>query len=228
MVKLRYLGHSSFLASFNSANVLIDPYIHSESKESELKRLVKSPVDESSLPGIGLILLTHEHFDHCDKKAIESISSKNMSTVVAPENILQELNIEKSLGRTVKMGDTLKVRNIDISVVPAHHPLSFYPVGYILRADGKAIYHSGDTELLDDFPEEKVDAFLVPIGGTYTMDLIDAVKATKTIKPAYAIPMHYNTFEAIKADPNEFQQRIEKSILKTKPVILKPGEEFEL
>ena len=60
-----------------------------------------------------------------------------------------------------------------------------------------------------------------------TMDIIDAVRATKTMKPKYVIPMHYNSFTTIQVDPNEFRSRIEKSILKTVPVILKPGEVFK-
>jgi len=55
------------------------------------------------------------------------------------------------------------------------------------------------------------------------MDVVDAVRAIKMMKPDYAIPMHYDTFEQIKADPREFKHKIEKSILKTKAVILQPG-----
>ncbi|VVB99174.1 Uncharacterised protein [uncultured archaeon] len=58
------------------------------------------------------------------------------------------------------------------------------------------------------------------------MDVIDAVRATKTMKPKYVIPMHYNSFTSILADPNDFKERIEKSVLKTIPVVLKPGETF--
>ena len=68
---------------------------------------------------------------------------------------------------------------------------------------------------------------MFPIGGEYTMDLVDAVKAVKTVKPDVAIPMHYDTFESIKASSEEFREKIEKSILKTQAVILKPGASFD-
>ncbi|MCD6433986.1 MAG: MBL fold metallo-hydrolase, partial [Candidatus Diapherotrites archaeon] len=69
---------------------------------------------------------------------------------------------------------------------------------------------------------------LLPIGGKVTMDIIDAVKATKMIKPKIVIPMHYNTFEIIKANPKEFAERIAESALKTEVKILKPGQEIKL
>jgi L-ascorbate metabolism protein UlaG (beta-lactamase superfamily) len=101
-------------------------------------------------------------------------------------------------------------------------------LGYLISADNQSIYHAGDTELHDSFGEIKTDIALLPIGGAYTMDVVDAVRATKTMKPKYVIPMHYNTFDEIKADSNEFCQRINKSILKTKPIVMGIGETVEL
>lgn len=229
MVKAKFLGHSSFLISLAGTNVLIDPYLSHEGSE-DLKRIVSSSASENEFKDISLILITHEHFDHFDKKAIEKIASKNNSTVMAHEEILNQLRISSTQKQTIKMNDTYLLRNIKIDVMPAHHPQSFYPVGYILSHEGKSIYHMGDTELMEEFTDSKLDSItlmLLPIGGTYTMDLTDAVKTVKSMKPDYAIPMHFNTFDAIKADPNEFKERIEKSIIKTKVIILKPGQEFE-
>jgi len=229
MVKAKFLGHSSFLISLAGTNVLIDPYLSHEGS-ADLKRIVSSSASENEFKDISLILITHEHFDHFDKNAIEKIASKNNSTVMAHEEILIQLKISNTQKQTIKMNDTYLLRNIKIDVMPAHHPQSFYPVGYILSYEGKSIYHMGDTELMEEFTDSKLDSItlmLLPIGGTYTMDLTDAVKTVKSMKPDYAIPMHFNTFDAIKADPNEFKERIEKSIIKTKVIILKPGQEFE-
>ncbi len=229
MVKAKFLGHSSFLVSLAGTNVLIDPYLSHEGS-ADLKRIVPSSASENEFKDVSLILITHEHFDHFDKKAIEKIASKNNSTVMAHEEILNQLKISNTQKQTIKMNDSYLLRNIKIDVMPAHHPQSFYPVGYILSHDGKSIYHMGDTELMEEFTDSKLDSItlmLLPIGGTYTMDVTDAVKTVKSMKPDYAIPMHYGTFDAIKTDPNEFKERIEKSIIKTKVVILKPGQEFE-
>ena len=59
------------------------------------------------------------------------------------------------------------------------------------------------------------------------MDCVDAVRAVKTLKPDVAIPMHYNTFDNIKQDPAEFKQKIEKSLVKTKAIVLKPGQKYK-
>lgn len=229
MVKARFLGHSSFLVSLAGTSVLIDPYFSHEGS-ADLKRIISAPVSENELKDVSLILITHEHFDHFDKSAIEKIASKNNSTVMAHEELLNQLKISNTQKQTIKMNDSYLLRNIKIDVMPAHHPQSFYPVGYILSHEGKSIYHMGDTELMEEFTDSKLDSInlmLLPIGGTYTMDVTDAVKTVKSMKPDYAIPMHFNTFDAIRADPNEFRERIEKSIIKTKVIILKPGQEFE-
>ena len=60
------------------------------------------------------------------------------------------------------------------------------------------------------------------------MDVTDAVKVVKTIEPKVAIPMHYNTFDLIKASTAEFKEKIENSVLDTKPVILKLGGKLKL
>ncbi len=226
MVSIRYFGHSFFKISFPGRNILIDPYVSSEKADPAFERLVNCEAKESDLKGIDLILVTHEHFDHFDKGLIESIASRDSSCVVASEPILQELNLSKRFLHPIKMHQSITLRNVEITAVPAHHPQAFYPLGFMVSYNGKSVFHSGDTDLMEEFAQLKPDVALLPIGGTYTMDCVDAIRAVKTMKPRYAIPMHYNTFGMIQQDPKEFKQKIEKSILKTKPVILKPGQCF--
>ncbi|NMR86109.1 metal-dependent hydrolase, partial [Vibrio parahaemolyticus] len=75
---------------------------------------------------------------------------------------------------------------------------------------GKKIYYAGDTGLSTDMKllrDDGIDIAILPIGGNYTMDIDDAVKAVKLIEPKLTIPMHYNTFPLIKADPLEFKKK---------------------
>jgi len=226
MVSVNYFGHSFFKVSFPNRNILIDPYIAHGCKDPAFKRLVECCSNEKDLKGIDLILVTHDHFDHFDKKLIESIAARDSSCVVASEPTLQQLELSKRLLHPIKMHQSISLRGVEVTAVPAHHPQAFCPLGFMVNCGGKSVFHSGDTSLIDDFSKIKPDLALLPIGGTYTMDCVDAIRAVKTMKPRYAIPMHYNTFKMIEQDPREFKQKIEKSILKTKPVILKPGQSF--
>lgn len=228
MVKVKYLGHSFFKIKYKGVNVIIDPFINGGSENPALKRVLPCPIKEESIKDIGLILVTHEHFDHFDKQTIESIAKRDNSLVVSTQNILNDLDLPHNLLVPVGVGEIKNLKGINITVNPCHHPSAFYPVSFLLEKDNKKILHAGDSALTSCFEGIKPDLALLPIGGgNMTMDVVDAVKATKTMKPDYVIPMHYNTFPLIKVDPREFVSRIEKSILKTKPVVLNPKEEFE-
>ncbi len=226
MVSIQYFGHSFFKLAFSNANILIDPFLSREHKDPAFRRLVNCAAKKADLKDISLILITHEHFDHFEKEFIENIASRDNSCVVASQSILQELNLNKRFMHPIKMHETVDLRGIRIKALPAHHPQAFYPLGFLVSAGGKSVFHSGDTDLLDSFSQIKPDVALLPIGGTYTMDCVDAIRAVKTMKPKYAIPMHFDTFKMIQQDPREFAQKIDKSILKTKPVVLEPGQKF--
>jgi len=226
-MQLQYLGHSFFKFSFEDTVVLADPFINYNST-MDLKVLEKCPVSEKDLGKVDVILLSQEHFGHFDKKAVESLCSQHNACVVAHESLLQQLSVEPNQKKAIKSGDTFTLLGIEFEVLHAHYPKSFYPVSYLVKDKKSSLFFAGDTALTNHFNNVKVDIALLPIGGGETMDVVDAIRATKTIKPKYAIPMGYNTFENIKADPLEFKSRIEKSILKTIPVVLKPGQTFNL
>jgi len=226
MAKIQFFGHSFFKIGFPQGNVLIDPFLSCNPPNPSLERLVECAAKPADLKDISIILVSHEHFDHFEKETIEKIANKEGALVVSHESILQKLEIPKNLKHAISLNRKATLRNIEIEALPAHHPQAFYPLGFLISANNNSVYHAGDTALLDSFSEIKADVALLPIGGSMTMDLVDAVRAVKTMKPDYVIPMHYNTFEVIKADPLEFKQKIEKSILKTKPVILEPGKSF--
>jgi len=93
--------------------------------------------------------------------------------------------------------------------------------------NGKSVYHAGDTGLFSDMALiGPVDCALLPIGDNFTMGIEDAVKATAMIKPKTAIPMHYNTFDLIKQNPEEFKDKL--SGFDTEVEVIKPGESIEI
>ena len=91
----------------------------------------------------------------------------------------------------------------------------------------KLIWHVGDTALFSDLAlyakPTPIDVALVPIGGHYTMDRIDAVRAVEFISPKQVIPIHYDTFPPIETDAQDFKAEVEAAGL-AEVIVLAPGE----
>jgi len=184
-IKIFWLGHASFKIKAVNKIIYIDPYNITEDEKADF------------------ILVTHEHFDHFDPKSIKAISDDKTIVIGPPTE------------RKIKIGETLTFDNIKIEAVEAYNvEKSFHPrglgVGYLIEIDKKTIYHAGDTDFIPEMKNlaGKIDVALLPIGGTYTMDIKDAVEAVKTIKPKYVIPMHYGTLKETMADPEEFKKLV--------------------
>ena len=226
-MKVQFLWHSFFKISFQGANILLDPFVNMPEGENTFKPCIKCPTDVKKIKKIDFICISNEQFDHFDKKFVELISLRDKAVVVGHESVLNELEIPQNLKHNVKVGESFSLMGVDVQVTPSHYPVSFYPLSFQLSKNNETLFFAGNTSLTNRLSEVKADVAILPIGGNSTMDIIDAVRATKTMKPKFVIPMHYNSFETIKVDPNEFKSRIEKSILKTIPIILKPGQTFK-
>ena len=199
-VKITYLSHAMFEIS-NSKTILIDPYFSG------------NPYAPSYTKTPDFILVTHEHFDHADIKQFTC-------PVVAPPTVKAPKLI------AMKIGEKREIDGITVEMIEADHPQSRYPTGYVITFEGKRIAHLGDTYLGGVKPLPDINVLLIPIGGTYTMNIDEAVKALDIIKPKLAIPMHYNTFPEIRADPEEFKRKAEAKGYKV--VVLKVGETYTL
>lgn len=146
---------------------------------------------------VDLILVSHGHSDHVREDILQKIAS-NDTVIVAPKSCENLINHSKIL---VEAGDILNILDIKIMVVHAYNTpegsstkkthLKGDGVGYVFSIGGKWLYLPGDTDLI---PEMKnlgsIDIAFMPIGGTYVMDIEEAVRATEVIKPKIVIPMH--------------------------------------
>jgi len=232
-MKLSFYGHSFFNMAFSNANVITDPFFSMKTPEtSGLKRVEKCSIKPDVLKDINLILISHEHFDHFEKTTVEELAKKHNAVVVGHSSLIEPLKIPNHLKAFAKDSVPMKLRGLEITPVQAHHPQSFAPFGYLISNAKQKIYFAGDTALLQkpffDLAKLKLDLAMIPIGGTFTMDVLDAVRATKIIKPRYVVPMHYNTFDVIKQDVRDFEEKIKDSILKTEVLAMKPGQDFNL
>ncbi len=100
----------------------------------------------------------------------------------------------------------------------------------MINIGGKTIYHLGDTALFSDLAlpgqRDRLDYAIVPIGGHYTMDRHDAVRAVELVGAPTVIPAHYNTFPPIETDVSAFAADVEATGRRV--LILQPGEETTL
>lgn len=225
-MKLRYFSHSSFQITTDSGLVLlIDPFLDDNPT---------SPVSSAELTA-DFIILTHAHGDHVGDAFKIAARTDPLFICV---NELANYCIEKGFrAHNMHIGGSHDFDFGTLKFTIAHHgsmtPDGTYggePAGVVLMIDDKTVYHTGDTGLFYDMKligeMTPPDYMLLPIGDNFTMGITDAVKAVELAEPGCAIPMHYNTFPVIEADPAEFKARVEAA--GTKAVVMQFGEEISL
>lgn len=185
---------------------------------------------------VDLIVVTHDHGDHLGD-AVELLKLNPRAKLVAVYEIANYVGSklgdpERAVGANI--GGPVRLEGFDVKVVlvpAAHSSERGTPTGVVLIGKEATIYHAGDTGLTADMQWigelYRPDIALLPIGSHFTMDTAQAAKAVEYLKPKVAIPMHYNTFPMIRADPEEFRRLVEQKGLGTKVVVLRPGEKYE-
>lgn len=181
-VYMKFLGHASMLFQYNKKNIYIDP-------SSAYAKF-------DNLPKADIIIITHEHYDHLDLKAINEIRKK--STII----VATEACMAASPNIIMKNGDSKEEDGIKIEAVPAYNIVHkteqgqlFHPKGngngYVLTIGGKRIYIAGDTENIPEMKQLKnIDIAFLPLNLPYTMDITMFVDAAKMVKPKILYPYH--------------------------------------
>jgi L-ascorbate metabolism protein UlaG (beta-lactamase superfamily) len=187
---IHWLGHDAFWLEAKGLNIYIDPY-----------KLAKS-----SLPKADILITTHDHYDHLNVEAINIISNEDTVLIgpkICQDKLTDEINNKKDV-LELNPGGTVKVSGIKISAIPAYnfhrfrdpqtktpfHPKEEGHIGPIIDIDGIIIYHAGDTDKIVEMENLKPHIALIPISGTYVMDVPEAVEAAKEIQAQVTIPMH--------------------------------------
>lgn len=192
--KVHWMGHASFLIRDRKV-IYFDPYKISTDHKADI------------------ILVSHEHFDHCSPDDIQKIVRPSTVIVTVPGNQSKLSSVAREIIqiKLVKPGDTLMIQGIGIEVIPAYnvdksfHPKSNEWVGFLVEVDGERIYHAGDTDLIPEMSSVRCDIALLPVSGTYVMTAEEAAKAAAQIKPKIAIPMHYGDVVGDEGDAKRFQ-----------------------
>jgi L-ascorbate metabolism protein UlaG (beta-lactamase superfamily) len=198
---LHWHGHASFRIDGRQAVVYIDPW--------KLHTPVKAD----------LVLVTHEHFDHCSPDDVKAVSKETTVVVCAAS---ARAGLQGCVGgdrlRVIAPGQELEVAGVKVRAVPAYNTAperqGFHPrdkarprVGFIVTVDGARIYHTGDTDGIPEMEGLAPDILLRPVGGTYTMDAHQAAEAARRIGAGIVVPMHWGDIVGGRADAEEFKKR---------------------
>jgi len=177
---IHWLGHDSFRIDADGVVIYLDPFQLKEGPQADL------------------ILITHDHFDHCSPADVAKIQ-KPETVIITVAQAAAKL---KGQIKAVKPGDELNVKGISIKAIPAYnvnkfrspgapfHPKESGYVGFILTVKGLRIYHAGDTDFIPEMKGLGPDIALLPVSGLFVMTAEEAAEAATAIKPKLAIPMH--------------------------------------
>jgi L-ascorbate metabolism protein UlaG (beta-lactamase superfamily) len=188
--------------------VVIDPFVTGNPN---------APVAMDSLKP-DFIVLTHAHGDHLGD-AIQ-LAKDNDSMIIAVNELANYVASHGVKAHNMHIGGGWNFPFGRLKFTIAHHgsstPDGMYmgePAGVVITIGGKTVYHAGDTGIFLDMKLigelNAIDVYMAPIGDNFTMGIDDAVKSVEFVNPKLAIPMHYNTFPVIAADPNTFKNKVE-------------------
>ncbi|MED2971499.1 metal-dependent hydrolase [Fictibacillus sp. B-59209] len=224
-MKLTFHGQSAVEIQTEKHSIWIDPFIKGNDT---------AVVDiEDVKPDV--ILLTHGHNDHAGDA--EEIARKNNSLIVAPFELAEYFGTKGLTVHPMHIGGGHQFEWGHVKWTQAFHGSSFteedgtvvytgMPAGILFTAEGKTIYHAGDTALFSDMKligeRNNVDVAFLPIGDNFTMGPEDAATAAEWVNAKLTVPIHYNTFPLIEQDADQFV-----SSLKVEGKVLKPGESIE-
>ncbi len=222
-MKVTYLGHASFKVESDGKTVYVDPWLNGPT----------SPIKVNDVEKADLVLVTHDHGDHGYQEAVEICKKTGAYFIAINELAIQATSEGLENVHTLNIGGSVDVDGVVVTLVQAFHSCGIgAPTGFIVKFPNGSFYHPGDTGLfatMELFGElYEPDLFLCPIGSYFTMDVHQAALATKLVKPKVVIPMHYDTFPPIKADPKEFEKLVNEKSPGTKVEIIASGESVDI
>ncbi len=210
-----WLGHGSFRVETGEATLLIDPWLTGNP-------VLPEDQHEAAVQGGTHLLLTHAHFDHVID--ILPLARKLNIPVVGQYDLIGHwVEHEKIDGIGFNKGGTVTLGDAEVSMVPASHSTSMpgahgpmvtgSEVGYMIRAEGKTIYVSGDTDIMADMDwmgdYYKPDVGILSAGGHFTMDMRGAAYAAKRyFNFKTVIPCHYKTMPILEQNADVLKESL--------------------
>lgn len=222
-MRLTYYGHSCFLVETASARLLLDPHLTGNPR---------APITAAEA-ACDYILISHGHEDHTGDAL--DIARRTGATIVANYEIAEYYAALGAKTHGLNPGGGWNFPFGRVKLTLAHHTSSLeaglnprylgVACGLLVSADGRNLYHAGDTALFLDMQligRVGLDVALLPIGDNFTMGPDDALDALGYLRPRVAVPMHYGTWPVIEQDPHAFAARAASSGHVVR--VLAPGE----
>jgi L-ascorbate metabolism protein UlaG (beta-lactamase superfamily) len=248
-----WLGHASFFIQLAGIRILIDPMF---GRLAVGKRYSELPVDPQKLLNIDYILISHAHYDHCDKKSIKLLAENNPKAEILCGLNLHTL-ISKWAGNAIQTAGWYQQyqtkAGLSITFVPSRHwaNRSMFDVnttlwgGFVIQGRNKSIYFSGDSGFGSHFKEighhfPGIDVALIGAGayapvwfmGQHHQDPYKALEAFDAMGAKTFIPFHYGTFDSADepmGEPELILNKLrEEGKIRNTLKILMPGETFQI
>lgn len=200
-VNIHCIKHGSLSINIGDKWIYVDPVTDK----------IPPVTDYTTMPKADYILVTHEHADHLDAKAIDQLTQAGTTLIVNPRSS----EILDGKGNVMKNGDSKDIDTWKIETVPAYNTSAdkqqFHPKGrdngYILTIEGLRIYIAGDTEPIPEMADIKdIDVAFLPCNLPFTMTPEQLTEAAKVIRPKVLFPYHYG-----KTDINQVVKLLDDS-----------------
>ena len=226
-MKVSYHGHSVVKIETNGKTILIDPFITGNDLTDLKVEDVKPDV----------IILTHAHGDHLGDTV--ELAKKHDALVIANFEVATYLSWKGLNTHGMSIGGAYEFDFGKVKMTPAFHGTGMVtenneiiyggmPAGILFMAEGKTVFHAGDTGLFSDMKligeRHPIDLAFLPIGDNFTMGPEDAALAAEFLNAREVVPIHFNTFPPIKQDQHAFVKLLKKN----KGTVLEAGEAIEL
>lgn len=216
-----FIHHAAFWVEVNGKRALFDPYLDGNPAGLSAKD-VKAD----------WIFVSHAHSDHLGS-AFE-IARQNGATIISTAEVCGLATNAGCKAHAMHVGGTFTFEFGKVRLTPAFHGSGVaggHACGFIVDFYGAKVYFAGDTGLFGDMKwlreVEPFDVAILPIGGNFTMDPEDAVRAAAWLEAPFVIPVHYNTWPVIAQDALAFKAKVEEK-RESKVLIVSPGETIEI
>ena len=189
---------------------------HSSIRVEGTQVLYFDPFQMKTAPHDGdIVFVTHDHFDHFSPEDMAK-AAKEDTIFVAPRSLAGKLPAERTIA--LQVGEKAESHGVWIEAIAAYNPgKKFHPrengwLGYRVSLDGESLYVCGDTDVTPEAMAVRCDILMLPVGGTYTMDPVEAAELAKAISPRLAIPTHYGSVVGGKKDGETFRKLVEDAM----------------